>query len=142
MKLINAIRMIEERKIFQSLVLILLTIAVSGCTLKPDEPANNISMNRTPIPTETPIPFLFESRTVYVEIFGSVFNPSELNVVNGTTVRWINKDSSQHTILINDISSPSLNKRESWNYTFDRSGTFEYSCTIQTWMLRGRIIVR
>ena len=144
MKLINAIRMNGERKKFQVLVLILLTIAISGCTLKFDDPANNTSMvDQTPIPTIAPTPtYLPEQRTVHVEILGSAFNPSELTVVNGTIVQWTNKDSSQHAIFINNISSPKLNKRETWNYTFDRSGTFEYNCTIQSWMPHGRIIVR
>ena len=141
MKLINAIRMNEKRKKFQLLVLILLSIALSGCT-KFDEPANNTSMNQTPIPTGTPIPFLTEPRTVYVEIFGSAFTPLELNVVNGTTVQWINKDSGQHAIYINNISSPALNKRDKWNYTFNEPGTYEYNCIIQSWMQHGRIIVR
>jgi plastocyanin len=156
MRLMNAIRMIEwckkikgEKEMrlpfimgkkFFSLVLILLTIALSGCTLKFDEPANNTSL--TPIPTVTPTPYLPEQRTVYVEIFGSAFNPPELKVVNGTIVQWINKDSSPHAIYINNISSPVLNKRDKWNYTFIQPGTFEYNCTMQTWMKHGRIIVR
>lgn len=141
MNLINTIRMNGKHKKFKLLVLILLSIALSGCT-KFDDPANNTSMNQTPIPTGTPIPFLTEPRTVYVEIFGSAFNPLELNIVNGTTVQWINKDSSQHIIYINNISSPALNKRDRWNYTFDRQGTFEYNCTVQQWIPHGRIIVR
>jgi len=124
-----------------SLVLILLAIAMSGCTIKFDEPENNTSINQ-PTTTQTPIPYLPEQRTVYVEIFGSAFNPSEMKVVNGTIVEWINKDSSQHTIHINNISSPALNKKERWNYTFNKPGTFEYNCTIQSWMPHGRIIVR
>lgn len=159
MKLINASGMIEERKKREvmpftgrflffmgkkscSLVLILLTIAVSGCTIKFDEPANNTSMNQTPAETPTPTPYHPEQRTVYVEIFGSAFNPSELKVVNGTIVEWINKDSGQHAIYIDNTSSPALNKMGRWNYTFNRQGTFEYNCTIQSWMRHGRIIVR
>ena len=122
------------------LLLILLMIAVSGCTVKFDEPVNNTSI--TPAPTETPLPFRPETKTVYVDIFGSEFNPVELKVVNGTIVQWINKDSGQHIINVNNITSPPLNKRDTWNYTFIEPGTYEYNCTIQSWMKHGRIIVR
>ncbi|CAG0976430.1 MAG: cupredoxin domain-containing protein [Candidatus Methanoperedens sp.] len=125
------------------MIFILMILSISGCTLKFDEPVNNTSIIQPTItPTPTPIPYIPEHSTVYVEIFGSEFNPSVINVVNGTTVQWTNQDSGQHAIYVNNINSPPLNKRETWNYTFNRPGTYEYNCTIQSWMQHGRIIVK
>ncbi len=125
-----------------ALFLILAALAVSGCTDKYDEPVNNTSIILTPQPTATPIPYLPEYPTVYVEIFGSSFNPPELNIVKGTIVEWLNKDSTQHAIFVNNTTSPILNKRDMWNHTFNKSGTYEYNCTIQPWIKHGRIIVK
>jgi len=125
-----------------ALLLILAVLAVSGCAIKYDEPANNTSINFTPQVTATPVPDLLKYPTAYVEIFGSAFNPLELNIAKGTTVQWLNKDSSQHDIFVNYTHSPVLNKRDTWNYTFNVSGTYEYNCTIQPWIKHGRIIVK
>ena len=125
-----------------ALFLILAVLAVSGCAIKYDEPANNTSINQTPQVTATPVPSLLKYPTAYVEIFGSEFNPAELNIVKGTTVQWLNKDSSEHSIFVNNTHSPTLNKRDTWNHTFNNSGTYEYNCTIQPWIKHGRIIVK
>ena len=125
-----------------ALFLILATLAVSGCAIKYDEPPNNTSINLAPQVTATPIPILLKYPTVYVEIFGSAFNPPELKIVKGTTVQWLNKDSSKHAIFVNNTHSSTLNKRDTWNHTFNKSGRYEYNCTIQPWIRQGRIIVK
>lgn len=100
-----------------------------------------IGMTRTFEATVTPVFTVPEPSTVYVEIKGLGFNPPELNVVKGTTVRWTNMDSALHVVNGNGFRSPILNKRDTWNYTFKKTGTFEYDCTIHTSM-HGRIIVK
>ena len=57
------------------------------------------------IPTVTPtrgfpVP---EPMTVYVEIKGSMFNPLELKIVNGTTVKWTNADSVSYIVNVDDV---------------------------------------
>lgn len=121
--------------------LVITALAVSGCAIKYDEPANNTS-NLTNQATATPVPTLIKIPTAYVEIFGSAFNPPELNIAKGTTVQWLNKDSTQHAIFVNNTTSPTLNKRDTWNYAFNKSGVYEYNCTLQPWIKHGRIIVR
>ncbi len=100
-----------------------------------------IEKTRTIEATVTPVFTVPEPSTVYVEIKGMGFNPPELNVVKGTTVRWTNLDSAQHVVNGNGFRSPTLNKRDMWNYTFNKTGTFEYDCSIHTSM-HGRIIVK
>lgn len=137
-------------KLYQ-LLLILLTLAISGCVIKGDPSLNTTSdqvqaqaqatTTATIIATSTPVIFGHENSTVYVEIKGSEFKPSELRIINGTTVKWKNMDDAFHAINGTNFSSPVLDKRETWAYTFNKIGTFEYNCPIHLWMKHGRIIV-
>jgi plastocyanin len=124
-----------------ALLMLLLIVALSGCTEEKPEPVINTTVNQTPQPIITPMFTVPEPSTVYVEIKGSAFNPAVLTITNGTTVRWTNLDSAPHAINGKNFSSPPLNKREMWNYTFNRSGTFEYNCSIHPASAKGRIIV-
>jgi plastocyanin len=124
-----------------ALLMLLLIVALSGCTEEKPEPVVNTTVNQTPQPTVTPMFTVPEPSTVYVEIRGSAFNPAVLTITNGTTVRWTNLDSAPHAIKGKNFSSPPLNKRETWNYTFNRNGTFEYNCSIHPASAKGRIIV-
>ena len=125
-----------------ALLLLLLVVALSGCTEEKPEPSvNTTTINQTPQPTVTPMFTVPEPSTVYVEIRGSAFNPVVLTITNGTTVRWTNLDSARHAINGKNFSSPPLNKKEMWNYTFNKNGTFEYNCSIHPIMAKGRIIV-
>ncbi|CAG0949694.1 Amicyanin-alpha [Methanosarcinales archaeon] len=78
---------------------------------------------------------------VYVEIKGSQFNPIELRIAQGTTVRWTNMDSTMHIIKGDEFESSPLNKRDIWSYTFDKKGTYNYSCTIHPYMPHGKVTV-
>ncbi len=139
------------------LFVILLTIAFSGCVIK-GEPSNStvnpevavpdtnqaqtaITATAIATPTSTPVIFGHENSTVYVEIKGSEFKPSELRIINGTTVKWKNMDDAQYIINGTNFKSPPLNRRENWSYTFNKTGTFEYNCPTHLWMKHGRIIV-
>lgn len=124
-----------------ALLMLLLIVALSGCTEEKPEPVVNTTVNQTPQPTVTPMFTVPEPSTVYVEIKGSVFNPALLTITNGTTVRWTNLDSAPHAIKGKNFSSPPLNKKEMWNYTFNKNGTFEYNCSIHPASAKGRIIV-
>ncbi len=131
------------------LLLILLTIAFSGCVIKGDPSLNTTSdqvqaqaaTTATVAATSTPVIFEHENSTVNVEIKGFEFKPSELRIMNGTTVKWRNMDDAFHAINGTNFSSPVLDKREIWAYTFNKTGTFEYNCPIHPWMKHGRIIV-
>ncbi len=124
-----------------AMLMLLSIVALSGCTEEKLEPVVNTTVNQTPQPTVTPMFTVPEPSTVYVEIRGSAFNPAVLIITNGTTVRWTNLDSAPHAIKGKNFSSPTLNKKETWNYTFNRNGTFEYYCSIHPASAKGRIIV-
>lgn len=72
-----------------------------------------------------------------VDIKNFAFNPETLSIQKGTTIMWSNKDN----VVTSDIfDSGKLGKGESFSYTFDQAGTFEYRCTIHPYM-KGKIIV-
>ncbi len=124
-------------------ICLIIVAALAGC-IDNKEPVVNKTVNLTPAPTQTPPHVIFpvrEPTTVDVEIFASAFNPLNLNVVNGTTVRWTNKDSAPYVITGKGFNSPELNKRDNWSYTFNETGTFEYNCSIHSSMPHGTIIV-
>ena len=131
------------------LLLILLTLTISGCVIKGDPSLNTTSdqaqatITATPkiIATSTPVIFGHENSTVYVEIKGLEFKPSELRIINGTIVKWKNMDDARYIINGTNFMSPPLNRRDTWNYTFNNTGTFEYSCPLHSWMKHGHIIV-
>lgn len=73
------------------------------------------------------------------------FQPPDLNVTTGTEVTWINLDTTigccdpgYHTVAFTSgisAASPVLERFDTWNYTFDQAGTFDYHCTIHPFML-------
>lgn len=121
-------------------ICLIIVAALAGCIGK--EPVVNQTVNLTPTPVPPHVIFpVQEHATVYVEIFGSEFIPSVHKVTNGTTVRWTNMDSARYIITGKGFRSPALNKKESWNYTFNETGTFEYNLSDHPFMKPGRIIV-
>ena len=122
-------------------ICLVIVAALAGC-VDNSEPVVNKTVNLTPTPPPPHKVFpVREPTTVDVEIFASAFNPLTLNIVNGTTVRWTNKDSATYVIAGKRFKSPELNKRDNWSYTFNDTGTFEYNCSIHTTMPHGTIIV-
>ncbi|MDD5617112.1 MAG: cupredoxin domain-containing protein [Candidatus Methanoperedens sp.] len=120
---------------------LIIVAALAGCVSN-KEPEVNYTVTQVPTPPPPHVVFpVQEPTTVDVEIFASAFNPPTLNVVNGTTVRWTNKDSATYVITGKGFKSPELNKRDNWSYTFNDTGTFEYNCSIHTTMPHGTIIV-
>ena len=68
--------------------------------------------------------------TVEVKIAGFAFSPAELPVKVGTTVKWTNEDSAPHTVAGSGWGSDTLNKGQSFSYTFTSAGTFAYQCGV------------
>ncbi|MFQ5996685.1 MAG: cupredoxin family copper-binding protein [Dehalococcoidales bacterium] len=89
----------------------------------------------TPTPAPTPT-------TTEIEISGFAFAPATVTVPVGSTVTWTNRDSAPHTVTARDtqFDSGSLSRDNTFSYTFDQSGNFEYYCTIHPRMV-GTVIV-
>lgn len=63
-----------------------------------------------------------------VNIQNFAFSPSSLTIKKGTTVTWTNNDATPHQIKSGTFNSVLLSKGQSYSFTFDNAGTFDYSC--------------
>ncbi len=75
----------------------------------------------------------------------NAYSPREMTVPVGTTIRWVNNDTQAHTVTSGTsngtVASPDgvfdsgfLNPGETFTYTFDETGVFDYHCTPHPWM--------
>ena len=96
-------------------------------------------------PAATPIANVGKSATgaLAVEIKDFAFNPAALEVPVGTTVTWTNLDTTPHTATALDgaFNSGNLDQGQSYSFTFDRPGTYDYVCLYHPNM-KGTIIVK
>ncbi|HEV3154380.1 MAG TPA: cupredoxin family copper-binding protein [Candidatus Baltobacteraceae bacterium] len=78
--------------------------------------------------------------TVHIKDFK--YNPAPLRISVGDRVRFINDDQEAHTVTATDKSfdSAGLDTGDSWTYTFKKSGTYSYFCTLHPWM-KATVIV-
>ncbi|MFZ3167051.1 MAG: cupredoxin domain-containing protein [Candidatus Methanoperedens sp.] len=99
------------------------------------------TLTATPILTATPTPT--EQPSVNVNITNLNFVPTTVYVPIGKTVNWINNDNVIHTItsVTGSFDSGSIDPGTTYSYTFNQTGTYEYSCTIHASIPHGRVIV-
>ncbi|MFA6224671.1 MAG: cupredoxin domain-containing protein [Methanoregula sp.] len=147
--------------IFTVAVLLML---VCGCTqLAPTQPAATPVLTLTPtVPQETivtpqailttgsvspTIPNAVSDNTIRINKKG--FDPASITVKSGSTVRWVNDDSTAdpglynptHRIaLINIKNSPLLSTGQSWSWIFDQPGSYDYNDMIHP-IPKGAVIV-
>lgn len=118
-------------------VLLVSAFLAIGCTEKqPIAPINETTVS--PV-NETPA-IATGGKTVDVSIQNFAFEPNSVSISVGDTVKWINLDSAPHTIKGADFTSESLNKDDSFSYTFTKPGTYNYECSIHPSM-KGVVIV-
>jgi plastocyanin len=73
----------------------------------------------------------------------NTFIPSDITVVPGTTVTWINKETMPHTVvdMNKGFRSKTLAKDVSFSFTFATAGDYDYQCSIHPNM-KGKVIVK
>jgi len=79
----------------------------------------------------------------------SFYIPLNLEVTRGTNVIWVNDDSVPHTVqsqndkgeIIGLFNSAPLQTGETFEYTFDEAGVYNYYCSFHPWRV-GIITVR
>jgi plastocyanin len=85
------------------------------------------------------------SATTEVKIDNFSFGPATLTVPVGTAVTWINRDDIPHTVVSTDdpkaFKSKVLDTDEKFSYTFTKTGTFPYFCSVHPKMT-GKVIVQ
>src|SRR5215217_7656374 len=82
------------------------------------------------------------TRTVLIQNFR--FKPAHITIKRGTKVRWINKDTSPHTVTANNprrFDSGRLGSGQRYFHTFKSVGKKPYHCEIHSHM-KGTITVK
>lgn len=105
--------------------------------------SKNYYPNSAPADTaqQSTMPISATSVTVNIQNFS--FNPGTITVRLGTKVTWVNNDGTTHTITSLSGAGPSsgaLNQGDTYSYTFNTAGTFNYHCRIHSSM-QGSVIV-
>lgn len=82
------------------------------------------------------------SGVMEISIVDFNFDPAEMEVPVGTTVRWTNNDSFDHNVRADDgtFESETLGGGDTYEFTFETAGTFSYICGIHPSM-QGTITV-
>jgi plastocyanin len=78
-----------------------------------------------------------------VKIDNFSFGPQTVTVPVGATVTWTNRDDIPHTVVSTDgvFKSKVRDTDEKFSYTFTKSGTYPYYCTIHPKMT-GKVVVQ
>jgi plastocyanin len=82
------------------------------------------------------------TKTVSIQNFS--FKPAHITIKRGTKVRWINKDSTTHTVTANkkrSFDSGRLGPGKSYTHTFKSAGKKRYHCNIHPDM-RGSVVAK
>jgi amicyanin len=103
-----------------------------------------------PAPATTPQPQTVMSRdkqapaadAITVRIDGMRFEPATIKVKPGTTVTWVQNSSMPHTVNggMDNMRSSTLYNGQSYSFTFDETGSFDYVCDFHPSM-KGSVIV-
>ena len=112
-------------------IVIVIVVALSGCAEQESGSESQLSTVDDTVDGDS------------VDIKGFAYDSATITVSKGTTVTWTQHDSAAHTVtsVSGDVlDSQNLAKGETFSYTFDETGTFEYYCTIHPSM-KGTVIV-
>lgn len=79
---------------------------------------------------------------VTVTMKNTAFAPQKIKIKKGTTVTWTNEDTVRHNVVALNEDDQSglpntnqlLGNGESYTYTFDAIGTFDYKCSPHPFM--------
>lgn len=121
--------------------LVILAVIVGGFFLLRDNYQAPLPQGvSTSTPTEQPASA--EINKITAQNFA--FSPAVVTVKMGTTVTWTNEDSAPHTVADKPngdmFKSNTLNQGQSYSFTFNKAGEYDYFCTIHPNMT-GKVIV-
>ena len=80
---------------------------------------------------------------IVITMENTTYNPNDLEIEAGTTVIWENNDNITHTVSSNNnqqLNSGDLEQGDSYQYTFENTGTYNYYCQYHSSM-QGQIVV-
>ncbi len=78
-----------------------------------------------------------------IQITGFAFSPSTYTAAVGQSITWQNNDSTAHTVTStsgSELNSENINQGGTYSHIFATAGTYNYICSIHTYM-HGSIVV-
>jgi plastocyanin len=115
------------------LLLALVALAAAGCGSS-NKSSSSSSSSSTPATTSsstsggTAAPS--GGKTVTIDMKNIQFNPKDVTVKVGTTVKWVNQDSAPHNVTGGPLHSPTFGNGGSFTYKATKAGKISYVCTI------------
>jgi amicyanin len=72
----------------------------------------------------------------------AAFEADNITVPVGSTIVWENRDDTPHNVVAvaGGFRSPALDTEDKFSFKFDTAGTFDYFCSLHSFM-KGRVIV-
>jgi plastocyanin len=98
-------------------------------TVMPTVAPTNTPTN-TPTPTPTKVAVGAPKTIVQIEAWDDYFRPQTVIVTVGTQVTWTNLGKNDHTVTLGKLFDGDLKVGQSFSYTFDKPGTYEYYCVV------------
>jgi len=116
--------------------------APSNTLTQPVDQGQNTNAPVTPAPAVS-TPSAPAAAEASVSISNFKFLPAALTVSKGTTVTWTNNDTAPHTVTGNNggPASQTLTPGQTYRYTFNTTGTFNYHCSIHP-MMTATVVVK
>ena len=82
--------------------------------------------------------------SVAIAIKNYAFSPATTSVPVGTKVTWTNDDTAPHTVTVQSgpvtFSSPTLQKGDTYSFTFTVPGTYDYYCAVHPSMTASLVV--
>ena len=139
-------------KITTLMGILILIVFLAGCSQaeqKETKAASTTSVQKT-VQAEKAVESSQYPMSVTVNIYSSEFRPGEVTIAKGGTVKWINKDTTDHTVLGDTFPMPTsmspqtsgrLQPGESWKKCFDIEGYFSYADMYDE-NFKGKVVVK
>jgi amicyanin len=115
-------------------------LVVAFVVTRPDNSMDSMDMSNSKNQNEATQKATAETNEVSIKNFA--FSPATIKVKKGTTVTWTNEDSIEHTVT-GDSGGPDselIGQGDTYTYTFNEAGTFDYHCKPHPNMV-GKVIV-
>jgi plastocyanin len=132
-----------------AIIIVIIFIAAGALALTHKSNTNNPSMNTSQSSANnnsTNSNSSNQPATGTIDIKNMMFTPSQITVAKGGTVTWTNNDNTTHTVVddLSNVGGPhsgDIAPGSSYSFTFTKTGSFQYHCTIHPSM-RGTIVVK
>jgi plastocyanin len=122
-------------------------VVLAGCSAAPSTPATGgTSSGGSTGTSAAPAPGTTTGGPASggaITIANFAFAPANLEVKVGTKVTWTNNDTTQHHVVADggSFQSSSLDTGATYSFTFAKTGTFAYHCSIHPSMV-GQVTVK